>query len=112
MATEARPLAAPARTPASGVAHPTAGAPRPVLYLAATGALLLAFELYVLGRWVTGPHFTRTPTGPDTVSDRMRLGYTLLQVGVSAAVVPCAWFWVIRPSRREGRLTTDAMFAL
>ena len=42
--------------------------PRPVPYAATVGALLLAFELVVLGRWVLGSHFTTTPTGPDQIS--------------------------------------------
>jgi hypothetical protein len=89
-----------------------AARPPPVLYLAAIGALLLAFELFVLARWVTGPHFTATPTGPGRISSTTRTLYALLQAAVTAAVIPCFWFWVIRPWRRAGRLTTDAMFTL
>jgi hypothetical protein len=89
-----------------------AARPRPVLYLAAVGALLLAFELFVLARWATGPHFTATPTGPDRISSTTRTLYALLQAAVTAAVIPCFWFWVIRPWRRAGHLTTDAMFTL
>lgn len=53
-----------------GTAHqPVApGQPRPVLYLAVVGAALIAFELFVLGKWVTGPNFESTPTGPDQLS--------------------------------------------
>ena len=86
--------------------------PRPVLYLAAIGALLLAFEIYVLTRWVTGPHLTATPTGPDPISSGKQALLTGLQIVVSAALIPCLWFWVIRPWRRAGRMTTDGMFAI
>lgn len=86
--------------------------PRPVVYMAAVGGLLLAFELIVLGRWAFGSHFTATATGPDRLSSGMQALYTVLQVVVTALLVPCLWFWVIRPWRREGRLTTNGMFAL
>jgi Spirocyclase AveC-like len=86
--------------------------PRPVLYAATVGVLLLAFELAVLGRWVLGSHFTTTPTGPDQISSATQALYTTLQIVVTALLAPCLWFWVIRPWRREGRLTTNGMFAL
>lgn len=36
----------------------------PVAYwAAATGAILLAFEIYLLIHWVTGPNFVTVPTG-------------------------------------------------
>jgi len=87
-------------------------AARPVVYWAAAGALLIAFEVFVLARWVTGSSFTATPTGPDTISDTTQAFYTALQVAVTAAAVLCLWFWVVRPWRREGKLTTDGMLAL
>ena len=86
--------------------------PRPVLYLATIGVLLLVFEAYVLVRWVAGPHFRATPTGPDRISSAKQALYTFLQIAVSGALIPCVWFWVIRPWRREGRMTTDGMFAV
>ena len=86
--------------------------PRPVLYLAVVGAMLLVFELAVLTRWATGPHFVKTPTGPDSISETTRTLYVLLQVVVTGLLAPCAWFWIIRPWRREGRLTTQGMFVI
>jgi hypothetical protein len=102
-----------AMTGSQRAASPVAPAqPRPVLYLAAVGALLIAFELSVLGRWVTGPNFKATPTGVDGSSSTAEFFYVVLQAGCCLLFVACMWLWVIRPYRREGRLTTDAMFAL
>ncbi|MEA2169306.1 MAG: hypothetical protein QOF76_2606 [Solirubrobacteraceae bacterium] len=86
---------------------------KPVLAWAVVGALMLAFQLYVLGRWVFGSNFTSTDAaGPDTVSDTTKAFYVALQAAVTVATVVCLYFWVVRPWRREGRLTTDAMFAM
>jgi hypothetical protein len=94
------------------IADAGAEKPRPVLYWALAGALLLAFEIYVLTRWVAGPNLESTPTGPDQVSSGTQAYYTALQIAVPLATALCLYFWVIRPWRREGRLTTDGMLAL
>ena len=86
--------------------------PRPVVYWAVAGAALFAFELFVLAKWVTGPNLESTPTGPDTISDGSQAFYTGLQIVVPLATAACVYVWVIRPWRREGRLTTDGMLAL
>jgi hypothetical protein len=74
---------------------------------------MLAFQLYVLGRWVFGSNFQSTDAaGPDTVSDATKAFYVALQAAVTVATVVCLYFWVVRPWRRERRMTSDAMFAL
>jgi hypothetical protein len=85
---------------------------RPVLVWAAVGAALLALELFVLAKWVTGPNLVRTRSGPDSISSAARTAYVVLQVAVTAATVLCLWIWVVRPWRREGRMTTDGMLAV
>jgi hypothetical protein len=85
---------------------------RPVLIWAVIGAAVLAFELVVLARWVTGPNFTRTKPGPDHLSSGSATLYLILQIVLPIATVICLWAWVVRPWRRAGRLTTDGMLAL
>lgn len=85
---------------------------RPVLWFAVVGSLLAAFELLVLVRWAIGPHFKATPTGSDHISSEYHAFLIALQVVVTALIVPCAWYLVIRPWRREGHLTTEGMFAI
>jgi Spirocyclase AveC-like len=85
---------------------------RPVVTFAGVGALLLAFELYVLARWVAGPNFKPTPPGPDPISGAGQAVLTVMQVIVPIGTAACIWFWVVRPWRRDGQLTTDGMFAI
>lgn len=86
--------------------------PRLVLWWAAVGAVLLAFELYVLARWVTGPNFRATRPGPDPLSSGTQTFFTVIQIALPLLTLACLWAWVVRPWRREGRLTTDGMLAL
>ncbi len=85
---------------------------RPVSAWAAAGAALLTFEVVVLARWVLGPNFKSTPPGPDQVSSSHQALFTALQIAVPLAAVVALYFWVFRPWRREGRLTTDGMLTL
>jgi hypothetical protein len=105
--TASGPAAAVSAAPDTGVQRP-----RPVVAMAVVGAFLLAFELYVLARWVTGPNFTPTAPGPDPVPPVTRFFLTFMQIATPIGALVCFWFWIVRPWRREGRLTTDAMFAL
>jgi uncharacterized protein DUF5135 len=85
---------------------------RPVLAWAAAGAALLAFETVVLARWLLGPNFKSTPPGPDQIPAGQQVLFTVLQIAVPLAAVVALYFWVLRPWRREGRLTTDGMLTL
>jgi hypothetical protein len=80
--------------------------------MAVVGGILLGFEVYVLARWVLGPNFRPTPTGPDPISSTEQAVLTFMQIAVPIGFVVCMYFWVVRPRRREGRLTTDGMFAI
>ena len=37
----------------------------PVVAWAWAGGLILVFQLWVWGKWITGPHFTPVPYGPS-----------------------------------------------
>jgi len=85
---------------------------RPVIAWAAAGAVLIVFEIVVLGLWVFGPNFKSTPPGPDQISSGHQILFTVLQIAVPVAAAVALYFWVFRPWRREGRLTTDGMLTL
>lgn len=84
----------------------------PVVYWAVAGAALLAFQIYVLGRWVTGPNFKRTEPAPGAdISAGQEFYFLALQVIVPIAMVICLYWWVVRPCRAQKTFTTDAMIA-
>ncbi len=85
---------------------------RPVLAWAVAGAVLLTFETVVLARWVFGPNFKSTPPGPDQIPSGQQVLFTVLQIAVPLAAVLALYFWVVRPWRREGHLTTDGMLTV
>ena len=105
------------RVPATGVAgrvvapaqHATSPA---VLWWALIGAAFFAFSAYLIIAWVTGPNFTRVPSGPDVPPTWMRavqITWTVLGIPLTAAVL---YRVLVRPWRREGRPTTDGLMAL
>ena len=86
--------------------------PRPVLWWSGAGVVLLAFQLFVLARWVFGPNFTSTDPGPNELPAWKALVFNALQIAIPVAAVALLYLWVIRPWRKHGFLTTDAMIAL
>jgi hypothetical protein len=94
------------------IPEPHARRPRPVLWWSSAGVALLGFQAFVLARWVLGPSFRSTDPGPDSLPAWKSVVFTVLQIAVPAAAVVLLYLWVIRPWRRHGFLTTDAMIAL
>ena len=80
-----------------------------VVWWAAIGAVFFAAEVYVLGKWVTGPYFKRVPTGPSDPPTWMKAELVLSQIiSVGLALWLLYWF-LYRPWRREKRITTDGL---
>lgn len=92
------------------VAKPTSSGHRGgVRIWAAVGGALLALQLYVWARWITGPFFERVPVGPNDPPMYMKVplmaNAIVLWVGLPFAI----WWFFIRPWRRERRITLDGM---
>lgn len=83
-----------------------------VQFWAIIGAAFFLFEGYVWIRWISGPYFKPTGTGPDRMSTFDM--YTVIGMQVLAVVgsLLCIWYWIVRPWIRLRRLTTDGMIAL
>ncbi len=99
----------------TAVERPTATVPRkvqPVTLWAALGAVLLVFELYVIGRWVTGPYFTPVPVGPDRPPGWMTTFLDVWQVVGPAAMLAVLWFRLVRPWLRDREFTFDGLFCI
>lgn len=88
---------------------PTQSSVTPVKVFAVIGGAILALQLYVVTRWVTGPYFERVPTGPSDPPMYMKIpliaNAAILWVGLPFAL----WFLIIRPWVRERRITLDGM---
>jgi uncharacterized protein DUF5135 len=82
---------------------------KPVTIWAVVGGALLVLELYVWTRWLTGPYFERVPVGPSDPPMYMKVpliaNAVVLWVGLPFAL----WWFIIKPWRRERRITLDGM---
>jgi hypothetical protein len=94
---------------AAGLGSDVQPASSPVKIWAVAGGALLALQLYVWTRWITGPYFERVPTGPSEPPMFMKIpliaNAVVLWVGLPFAL----WFFIIRPWVRERRITLDGM---
>jgi hypothetical protein len=82
---------------------------KPVRIWAAIGGALLVLQVYVWIRWVTGPYFVRVPSGPSDPPMYMKAFLTMNGVLVCVGLPIAIWWFVIRPWRRERRITLDGM---
>src|SRR5262249_40563729 len=73
------------------------------------GALLLAFEAYVLIKWVTGPNFQNVPPGPTPVPLGFKIAGTAITIGGAVATVWFFWQWVVKPWRRSRTVTAEGL---
>jgi hypothetical protein len=84
----------------------------PVSVWAALGGLGLAFQVYVVTRWVAGPYFRAVPAGPSRPPEWMRptiVGWEIVSWPLLGA---CLYWFLLRPWRRERRIATDGLLCL
>ncbi|MHB8693278.1 MAG: spirocyclase AveC family protein [Solirubrobacteraceae bacterium] len=84
----------------------------PVAVLASVGALLLAFQAYILIRWVTGPYFRAVPVGPSVPPTYMKVAVIGWEIVGWPLLGGCLYWFLIRPWRRERQIATDGMFCV
>jgi Spirocyclase AveC-like len=83
-----------------------------ITWWALIGGIFLTIETYVLIRWVTGPYFHHVSTGPSTPPTWMKAVMISWQsVGIPVALGLVYWM-LVRPWRRDGRITTDGLLLL
>ncbi|MGI8336272.1 spirocyclase AveC family protein [Actinomadura scrupuli] len=82
---------------------------KPVQIWAVIGGAILIFQLYVWIRWVTGPYFERVPAGPSDPPSYMKVILTANVVLMWVWAPIALWLFIIRPWRRERRITLDGM---
>jgi len=93
------------------VAAGEAGTP-PIKVMAFFGALTLGFIAYVWIRWITGPYFKRVEPGPTHAPGWMTTTFVVWQAAGIVAAAACVWFFLVRPWRRDGRISTDGLLVI
>jgi hypothetical protein len=83
-----------------------------VVWWSLIGGLFLAFEIYVMVKWVTGPYFKTVPSGPSVPPLWMRVELIAWQaIGIVVALGMIYWF-LVRPWRRDGRVAFDGLLCV
>jgi hypothetical protein len=84
---------------------------KPVKWFAALGGLILVLEIYIYSAWISsGP--TRTPNGPDRVPTFMAVTAHAEEIFFPTAAVFMFYWFLVRPWRREHRITLDGLFII
>ena len=78
----------------------------PVKWWAAFGALVIAMQLYVYGRWVFSPYFRRVNSGPDEIPLGIRITTHVVEVLCISLMVFGLYRYVYKPLRRDRRLSS------
>ncbi len=83
-----------------------------VYAFAAWGLLMVVTGLYAWGQWIASSDFKPSPMGADPLPNQV---YWTLRI-TEVVAVSCAglllWKFMIKPWRREGRITWDGMFMI
>ncbi|MGB8403220.1 MAG: spirocyclase AveC family protein [Mycobacterium sp.] len=80
-----------------------------VVWLARLGAVILVFELYIFGRWVSSGSFHRVLPGPDDGTNMLWIRFWDVSSIVGSVVFVA---WIIRKRLREGQLPPVAVVAM
>jgi Spirocyclase AveC-like len=104
------------RTPAVLADRPVAGVQertiKPIKWWAALGALFLAVMAWTYAQWIASGDVGPAPAGPTPIPESTLFWARFWEViGVSGAVL-AVWFFIVRPWRRTGQLSTDGMFVI
>lgn len=83
-----------------------------VKILAVVGGLILALQIYVWIRWITGPYFERVPQGPSEPPLFMKIPLMANAIILWLALPFALWFFFIKPWRQERRITLDGMLLI
>jgi hypothetical protein len=94
----------------TGIAAPNKAAT--VKIWALFGVLAIAFETYVLLKWVTGPNFEHVPAGPTPVPTGIKVAATTVTVLGFPAMLWFFWNWVGKPWRRSKTVTAEGLLLI
>ena len=84
----------------------------PIKVWACIGGIVLAFEAYVLTKWITGPYFTPVEVGPSEVPQWMMMTLRTIEVVTLSLWLWCIWHFIVRPWRKEHRITVEGLLCV
>lgn len=85
---------------------------RPIVAWAVFGVVFLTIEMVALTGWVVSGDAQRTPTGPTPVPTWMKWSVHGQEVAGLVFLAVFLYFFLVKPWRRERRITTDGLFCL
>ena len=84
----------------------------PVKWWAGVGVAFLALFAYLWIAWLLFGNTDRTPAGPSEMAGGIKASVIAWQFIFPAGLVWCAWVWIIKPWRAEGRIGVDGLMCL
>ncbi len=91
------------------------GSPRklnPIKWWAAVGVFFIVLFAFLWVAWLGFGDPGPTPTGPTPIPGWVGVSAVVWQFISLALLVACVWYWVIRPWRRERRISQDGIMCL
>jgi hypothetical protein len=73
------------------------------------GVVVIAFETYVLIKWVSGPNFEHVAPGPTPVPEFIKIAASVVTYGGIPAALWCIYNWVVKPWRRSRIVTPEGL---
>ncbi|MHB8694449.1 MAG: spirocyclase AveC family protein [Solirubrobacteraceae bacterium] len=84
----------------------------PVVWWAAVGVIALAFQAYLMVKWVTGPYFKNVPSGPSVPPTWMRVTLVTGEVISPLIALVVIYRTLVRPWMRDRAIATDGLLCL
>jgi hypothetical protein len=81
----------------------------PVSIWAVVGAAILVFMIYVWGKWITGPDFKAVGVGSHAPPGWIKASVITFEIVGWPTVLAAIYYFLVRPWRRERRVTTDGL---
>src|SRR6516165_3581369 len=108
MTISARQAAKPTTPPAPVDANPVV----PIKAWAVFGGVCVVVIVFIWGKWLLGPYTQTVPSGPSDPPTWMKSVLIGGQIVVFSAALGAVYWLLIRPWRRERRLTTDGILCV
>lgn len=83
-----------------------------MLWWAALGVIALAFQAYLMVKWISGPYFEHVPSGPSVPPTWMKIALVTGQVVSPLIALILIYRLLVRPWMTKRVIATDGLFCL